>query len=352
MIKQWRYCKVILNKFELFSQGETNMKGTTRQQGSGGSGAHAGFVSRILMVVLALVLLPAFAAGPPRSAPLMAAPSLASLQIEIWPEYDRPAALVILKGELAADTVLPAAVSLRIPASSGGPTAVASSTGPGSGLFNIKYTSKKADDFVTLTFEVPQRLFHIEFYEPLATDKPERSYTYVWPGDIAVGRLGVTLQEPAGARDISVQPALDGTTNSQDGLRYRSADLGALAAGKRLSINVRYVKSTSQTSKDILQPAAKTPPPEISNLSPLADTGSTDKYRWALILAIAAALISATGATILWWQGRKKVPDTQPAATRFCSKCGAQPDPDDRFCSKCGAPLQPPPKTRGNKKPK
>lgn len=308
------------------------MKGTTRQQATQAGGAQAVFVSRILMVVLAIMLLPALAAGQSsRDAP-KGNPRLANLHIEIWPEYDRPAALVILKGELAANVAMPAAVSLRIAASSGGPTAVASSTGPDTGLFNVKYELKNTDEFITLSFEVPQRLFHVEFYEPLVTGTPERSYTYVWPGDLAADRLSVVLQEPAKALNLSVQPDLGVTATGQDGLRYRSAELGALEAGKQLPIKIRYTKTDSRTSAQILQPAT-------SSSSPAPATGSSDKFRWALILAIAAALVSATGAAFLWWQGRRKASGAQQSNAGFCSKCGAQPASGDRFCSKCGAPL-------------
>jgi hypothetical protein len=66
------------------------------------SGRHANPLSRLFfMAVLALLLLPTFAsAQPTRVAPLRN-PDLASLQIEIWPEYDRPAALVILRAAVA-----------------------------------------------------------------------------------------------------------------------------------------------------------------------------------------------------------------------------------------------------------
>jgi len=314
------------------------MKGTTKRPGNRTGNALAAFASRILAVVLAATLLPAFAASPPGNGAQKGNPRLASLQIEVWPEFDRPAALVILRGELAADVALPAAVSLRIPASSGGPAAVASAAGPDAGLANMKYESRNAGDFITLSFETPHRLFHVEFYEPLVTAKPERSYTYVWPGDLAVNRLSVILQEPAGARDISVQPNLDSTSTGQNGLRYRSAELGPLEAGKQLPIRIRYTKAAAQTSTEMLQPAAKALQPEPSNASPAPVTGSGAKLRWALILATAAALVIGIGAGVMWWQERGKTSDEQPGDTGLCSKCGAKLATGDHFCSKCGAP--------------
>src|SRR3990170_9127773 len=101
-------------------------------------GARMFLASRILISILAVILTPAFAAAPAARDVAKGNPRLASLQIEIWPEFDRPAAaLVILKGEIAANVPLPAAVSLRIAASSGGPSAVAYAAGLNSNLLNL-----------------------------------------------------------------------------------------------------------------------------------------------------------------------------------------------------------------------
>ena len=75
----------------------------------------------ILLLILALPT-PARVAAAPL---LQEAVSIQTLQIEVWPEYDRPAALVIYHITLASSVKLPAELSVRIPASTGGPSAVA-----------------------------------------------------------------------------------------------------------------------------------------------------------------------------------------------------------------------------------
>ena len=311
------------------------MKETMRRQGTSAGGANVFFMSRNLMLVLAVKLLPPLAAGPSSGGAPKGNPRLASLQIEIWPEFDRPAALVILKGELAADVALPAAVSLRIAASSGGPTAVAFSTGPSANLLDLKYDRKDTGDFITLRFEVPERYFHVEFYEPLATRTQDRDYNYVWPGDLATDRLSVIIQEPAASSNLSLEPNLDATATGQDGLRYRSAELGALEAGKQLPIKVRYEKMDSRTSSEILQ--LKAP-----GSSPVPATGSGKGAFgwWIVILGVAPALLVGAGAAFLWWRRRRKASGAQSGGAGFCSKCGAQRASGDHFCSKCGAPLR------------
>ena len=52
-------------------------------------------------------------------------PTLESLEIALWPEFDRPEVLVIYRGQLDADVALPALVEITLPARVGQPTAVA-----------------------------------------------------------------------------------------------------------------------------------------------------------------------------------------------------------------------------------
>ena len=293
-------------------------------------------VSRLLMAFLALMLLPAFAAGPASGAPLRN-PHLESMQIEVWPEFDRPAALVILRGALAADAKLPADVTLRIAASSGGPSALAYSATAGGNLLNLEHEQNVANDFITLRFKVPERFFHVEFYDPLATGTPERSYTYVWPGDMAVNQLRVVVQEPAAASNFSVQPNLDATASGQDGLRYRSAELGAHEAGKQLPIKLRYTKTDARTSADILRPQA--PDMTKTPASGAVTAGSGDEVtKGVLIFILTVSLLIGIGTAVMWWRGRART--AGPRAGGACTKCGTPRAADDRFCSKCGARLK------------
>lgn len=297
------------------------------------TGARAILASSLLPAVLALVLLAAFAPGPARGAPLRN-PQLASLQIEIWPEYDRPAALVILRGTLAADAPLPAEVTLRLAASSGGPSAMAYSAAAGGNLLNLEYDRNDASDFITLRFKLPERVFHVEFYEPVATGTPERNYSYVWPGDMRVGQLRVIVQEPAGASNFSVQPNLDVSASGQDGLRYRSAELGAQEAGKPLPVKVHYTKTDARTSAEIMRP--KTP-----DLTPAPAAGASgDVTKGVLIFVLALSLLIGLGTAFLWWRGRAKTVEPQAGAAGACVKCGTPRASGDRFCSNCGARLK------------
>ena len=297
--------------------------------------APAKLASALPALVLTFMLTPAVAAAPPGGGAAKDDTRLESMQIEIWPEFDRPAVLVILRGELAADAGLPAAVSLRIPASSGGPAAVAYATAKKGQLLNLKHDRSDAADLITLRFTVPARFFQVEFYDRIATRTGERAYKYLWPGDLPVNWLDVVLQEPASASNISVQPVLEDKSTGSDGMRYRSAQLGPAEQGKPLPIEIRYTKSDPRTSAEILKlnlsPA----------VSPLTGLPGQKDYSWlGLSLGAAALLLTAAGTAYVFWRRRRaQTPVGSAAGARFCAKCGNRVATGDRFCSRCGAAL-------------
>jgi hypothetical protein len=276
-------------------------------------------------------------------------PRLASLEIDIWPEFDRPAVLVILHAQIAEDVTLPASVSLRIPSSSGGPAALAYATSEDGQLLNLPYERTDAQaDFITLTFSPPERFFQVEFYDPLRTDNAGKNYSYVWPGDLAVDQVSVEVQQPAGATELSVQPELGAAVVRPDGLSYREAGLGASNVGDTLTIDVRYQKTDPRTSTEILGLVTPAPP------SAAGGTGAEGGVpRWLLLLPLLAAL--AIGASfVVFWRRRGSLPSASARgvtragrrreratgqrenAAGFCTRCGNRLRSGDRFCPECG----------------
>lgn len=274
---------------------------------------------------------------------------LSGLEIDVWPEFDRPSVLVILRAELAEDTVLPADVALRIPTSAGQPAALAYAPSDTAGLVNLGYEITDVQiDFTTVEFTTPDRFFHMELYEDVQTDVPERSYSYVWLGDLAVDQLVAQLQEPAGATGISVEPDLDRTVVGPDGLVYREGDLGGLEAGETLSINVQYTKTDSRTSAEILDLQSVDQEPEPSDAG--SGSGSGVSTRLLIIVAVAAIVVGAAALTFLLRRSLLPAGVSPPRKTRAerrrkrggsnaqsCSECGNRLRSGDRFCPECGS---------------
>jgi hypothetical protein len=293
--------------------------------------------ARFALFLLALLLLPVLAVAQAPAA--KGATRLASLSIEIWPEFDRPAALVILRGVVADGVKLRAPIALRLPAAAGGAAAVAYSASADGNLLNLKNEQTAAGDYVTVKFDAPERFFHIEFYVPMPTTDPARSFRYVWPADVAVDRASVVVQEPAAALGLITEPNLEQTSTGAEGLNYRIGELGALPAGKPVPITIRYTKSDARPSVEIkglktAQAAAAAPASAAPVAAPaLAASGLPP---WVIPVGGFAAfgVIVALLVLLLW--RRQTATSAAAPAVGFCKKCGAPLTADSLFCAKCG----------------
>lgn len=315
------------------------MRGSIRNSAVGGEVGIARTLRHILLAALIVVVAPGLAAAASGGEPFADNPRLASLQIEIWPEYDRPAALVILKGELPEEVVLPAPVSLRLATATGGPLAVAYANLSGDVLRNLDYEREDSPGFITLKLKVPGRVFHVEFYEPLNTATLQRAYTYVWPGDFATDRLTVVVQEPVGAIDLSATPALDSSVMGSDGLRYRSGQLGAFEAATRFAVQIAYTKTNPRTSAEILRAQPIGAAAGASSAPWMNDNEWSEV--WAISALFALVLAVALGVAGLAWRRRRRPSAAaRPGSGSFCTRCGAPATAGDHFCAKCGAGLR------------
>jgi hypothetical protein len=311
----------------------------------------AGRAARLVLGLLfvSLLTIGTVAKSPAHGQTTATNPPLAQLEIDIWPEFDRESSvLVILRAEVAPEVSLPAQVSMRLPASSGGPTALATAVSATSQLLTLDYTRSDVQvDFMTIAFSTPNRFFHVEFYEPVPTVTAERSYSYVWTGDFAVAQTIVQLQEPAGSSGTTVTPDLGIAEVRADQLAYREADLGPLEAGQPLTVDVQYTKPGTRTSADILG-LQQTPSEQESGGDDPAWQSDT-----ALIIAGAVAVAVLAGCGVYVWQrvvlaGGGRFPATRVQRRRaagtagkvHCSQCGSALSKGAKFCASCGHPVK------------
>jgi len=339
----------------------------------------------ILFVVMAsFALLPLYAAplyaAPLYAAPLpsalaQSAPQLASLTVDVWPEYDRAATvLVIYRGQTAPGAPIPQQIKIHIPASAGEPSAVASPQ-PGSETAPVnqwteliaqkKVTTTRSGDWTEVTFTPLSRLFIIEFYDKISTVTYDRRYTLTWPGDLTADAVTVNLREPFGATNFQSTPTLPPGVTDEEGLVAHRLEVGALEAGRSFVFSIGYRREDKRTSVEALQLATPAPTPKPAPL-PVA----TEATPWLLIAALGVGLVLIIGG-IIWYvrsqqarifrpyqppalrKGRRSVRTSRPprsrprpaaaltmetteSATGFCTQCGKPLQPDDTFCSRCG----------------
>ncbi|MDH3404285.1 MAG: hypothetical protein OEP45_11755 [Acidobacteriota bacterium] len=228
--------------------------------------------------------------------PAAAGTRLASLEVVLWPEYDRPEILVMLRAMLPADVPLPALVELPMPSAAGAPHAVAKQ-GPDGRLVLAQHTVEEAGDWSTVRLLTDTPAVRLEYYAPLPAG-PQRRYLFTWPSGFEIDQLSYEVLHPLGASNMTVTPPADGVFQA-DGLTFYGAVLGKLSASESFTVELAYAKPSSELSSPAARaqqqaappaapaPAAATKPPR----SPIV-TGL-----WVVAgLAIVAALVAVVSA--------------------------------------------------------
>jgi hypothetical protein len=208
----------------------------------------------ILLFVFALIAGIAFAQDPPAPP----APKLERLEISIWPEYDQPSVLVMLRGWLTPDTPLPTSVPLPIPTAAGSPSAVAKRF-PGGGLLVAQSMLEPGEEMSTVYLSTDAPEIRLEYYVPLDLSTEKRHYQFQWPGGLEIGRVLFEVLQPIGATGFTVQPASAAPALANDGLIYQREDLGPAGTDRAFTIEVDYNKTTPTLTASALQPIAHQP---------------------------------------------------------------------------------------------
>jgi hypothetical protein len=277
---------------------------------------------------------------------------LSSMQIGIWPEYDKTSVLVIYQMTLSATTTYPATVSLRIPIAAGEPNAVAARQVDGS-LFTIDYTRQVNGEWGIINFTTTTPELQLEYYDPgLTKDGNARHYSYLWPGDYPVTQLTIQVQQPSGATDMRISPSLGAGTVGSDNLTYFTQDVAAITAGQNIRITLDYQKSSDALSAENLPVVPSAPIPQGA----ASDLNLSTWLPWILGILGAGLII---GGIVWYWQTGRQRPATQthrrrfrsgstepetssgsPEAAVYCSQCGKRALPGDQFCRSCGTPIR------------
>jgi hypothetical protein len=299
------------------------------------------------------------AQSPTPAAGVGAAPApLSSLEIALWPEYDRPGVLVIFRGQLADAQSPPAPVSFTLPATVPALNAVAYMDETRNTLVNITpYSFAAGAGGKLLTFSTPARRFQFEYYadDLLTRQGSTRTLQFSFAADSDVAGWGFEVQQPVGAHNFTSAPPPTSTETRPDGLTYAVYRLGAAPAGQARSLQVIYTRDADELSVKSLGiniPAASDQPVvEVGGSSGLSNT-------MALIL-IAAGVVLVAGAVGYWVWSRREPAGAPPGranlATRnapaaprpappgasqnpavYCHRCGTRLRDDALFCHKCG----------------
>ncbi|MGE5250079.1 MAG: zinc ribbon domain-containing protein, partial [Bacteroidota bacterium] len=270
---------------------------------------------------------------------------LASLQVKLWPEYDKPSMLVIYDFQVGPSASLPAQLTFRLPKDADVNAVASLENGS---FINSDYEGPRAEgdsQLITLTVQSPTA-YRIEFYAPLNVSGQAREFTYLWQGDYAVDAFSVSVQQPLDTTTFKVDPALSPVQDT-DGLTYYNSPVNRMEAGAQYKLSLRYEKTTDRltvpTSAQI-QPSA----PLDQSTSGRVTLGNYIPY---IIGAVGVTLVVAgLGYYFLWGKPRETERrqrrrsharrEEEPAGEVYCHQCGQRARPTDRFCRVCGTRLR------------
>ena len=263
-----------------------------------------------------------------------------SLDVDIWPDYDRASVLVLLTGTLPGDTQFPVSVTLPLPEVAQ-LNAVA--------RIDIKDGNMKDDIFSstdppgTLTFITSDLRFRVEYYLPYTVVKTQRSFNYTWLADITVNNFQLRVQRPTSASTLNTEPATSNVVRDGDGFDYYIFPARAVPAGQPFPLHVDYEMPTAQLSATSLSPQNTSIQTPAIPATPSTGSG----INWALAATVTGGLIIIVA---LIWQiaSRRPSPNIRKpidsrverqSRAKFCRNCGEPIDEGDRFCNGCGSEL-------------
>jgi hypothetical protein len=263
-----------------------------------------------------------------------------SLDIEIWPDYDRASVLVLLTGTLPGDTRFPASVTLPLPEVAQ-LNAVARIDNKDGNMKDDIFSS--TDSPGKLTFITSDVRFRVEYYLPYTINKSQRSFDYTWLAAIPVNNLQLRVQRPTSASTLNTEPAAANVIRSGDGFDYHIFPARAVSAGEPFPLHVDYKMTTAQLSATSLPRQNTSIQTPVIPTTPRTGSG----INWALAAIVTGGLIIIVA---LVWQiaSRRPAPNIRKPIdslvekqswAKFCRNCGEPIDEGDRFCSGCGSEL-------------
>lgn len=268
------------------------------------------------------------------------------LRVSIWPEYDDPRVLVILRGELTPESPVPA--RLRLPVPKGAELLGAGMISAQSELLNHPHQLLTGDTSDTLELTLPAHRFFAEwYYNPFGQRTSERQFTYPLTLPYAVTQLDVDILQPDAATEFRTEPAaMREDVNARGGRHYLFSyqDLEPEAA---TILKVAYIKTTDAPS--VAKPQAA---------SDAQQTGlSRDTKTWVAFAMLAGCAVIFAGGVLAFKNKQPATPAATPdpqatsvpasetarpsvAPQNYCSNCGRQLDAAYLFCPGCGRSLQ------------
>jgi len=299
----------------------------------------------LILIVGVLFVFPSFAFA-------QSGVAIQSVNVNLWPEFDRADMLVIDSIILSGDPVFPVQVDVRIAADAELHTVAVGTSSENVSDQDIdcktkkNCTMKKDGEWLVISITATGPAIRIEYYDPnLKKDGDLRSYSYRWLSDYDVADFSAVLQEPFDASEFKSSLSLqDDGVHPENNLQYYFSSVGAVPAGKAFTFDVSYQKPTDTLSISHLD----IQPVTVDENTP--GRVSLNNYLPYVIGGLGVFLILG-GLAYYRQSGRsasKKSRRRQHASAGseesesgvYCAQCGTRARGGDRFCRTCGSRIR------------
>jgi hypothetical protein len=274
-------------------------------------------------------------APPPSATPTQGPPVARNLRVEnmvisVWPEYDDPRVLTIIRGAFEPSTFQSTQVDIPLPLRAE--------------IIGAGYVSEKGElllspyvvvpgeggDRIILT--LPANLFFLEHYYEAFGSSPERAFKYEIPINYPVAKLEVRIQKPLTAINFGVEPPSNQIVADIQGFQNYIYQFTDVKPGTTLAFAIRYTKTDPSPSVRRQPkppgPRPEPPPPPVSG-----EVFARLQTRYMPYLMGSLAVLGV-GLIVLWAVGRvpglaRRMPCDScermiPARHKFCPSCGSE----------------------------
>jgi hypothetical protein len=288
--------------------------------------------------VLAMVALLVF----PSVVSAQAQIAIESVDVGLWPEYDKADMLVINYIMLAKDTQFPAQLDVRIAADAVLHTVAIGASSDAVTDQGIEYTTKKDGDWLVISMVAKGPAIQLEYYDPgLTKDGDLRSYTFRWLSEYDVKNFGVVFQQPFDAVEFTSSLQLQDDGLHADELQYYFSSAGAVSGGETFTFDLNYQKPTDalSVSRLSIQPAT------VDENTP--GRVSLNNYLPYIIGGLGVVMIVGgfmyyrqSGRTVSKKSRRRRAEGEESESGVYCAQCGTRARGGDRFCRTCGSRIR------------
>jgi len=176
---------------------------------------------------------------------------ISTMKISLWSEYDNSNVLVMYRGRVSANVILPATIKFNI--IPGVEPHVASVT-PTNDHIHDPFDVKDEDGETYVSFLLKERDFAIEYYyKAFPPAGSYKSFIYNYKSYYPINNFSYEIQQPISATNFITEPSSIRSVSDSRGILNHLVLAGGVAAGETKTVNVSYFKSSAKTSLQLLE---------------------------------------------------------------------------------------------------